>query len=294
MEEPLTCMDAVLVAPNPLAIIIRSRKECGLSGKGFLAAFGVRFESATKLPHPHSLIQEFVGVRDGLCDNTDESELLRMAEQKGRLALLDEIGVPHQHNVSPCLRGDWERFRDSVNKGAQGEHCPKRGLPARYAPDETWDGMLRRGMQLFLEHRDKFEATSFPMCFPHGSGTFASKRRTPLFLFDCARRMEQLSSSNPLLYFPYLVWANLMRMAAQNIASATPEEACTVDPRGLVLFLRHHFCLHCGVDSSDPPKPIKRCARCSVAGYCSRECQRKDWPLHKTRCQAQVLPGDLL
>ena len=30
---------------------------------------------------------------------------------------------------------------------------------------------------------------------------------------------------------------------------------------------------------------IKNCGRCKTAFYCSRECQVKDWPLHKTDCR---------
>ncbi|KAJ7755603.1 hypothetical protein B0H14DRAFT_2978221 [Mycena olivaceomarginata] len=30
--------------------------------------------------------------------------------------------------------------------------------------------------------------------------------------------------------------------------------------------------------------PLHRCARCKVVSYCSKECQTKDWQLHKTAC----------
>jgi hypothetical protein len=29
---------------------------------------------------------------------------------------------------------------------------------------------------------------------------------------------------------------------------------------------------------------LKKCSRCKRVYYCSRECQRKDWSVHKTRC----------
>lgn len=28
----------------------------------------------------------------------------------------------------------------------------------------------------------------------------------------------------------------------------------------------------------------KRCSRCGITRYCSTECQRKDWPVHKLKC----------
>lgn len=33
-----------------------------------------------------------------------------------------------------------------------------------------------------------------------------------------------------------------------------------------------------------------RCAKCHVVDYCSRDCQKKNWPRHKERCQPHNLP----
>ena len=39
-------------------------------------------------------------------------------------------------------------------------------------------------------------------------------------------------------------------------------------------------CLLC----KSTPEKLKKCGKCGVAKYCSRECQVKDWPRHKTEC----------
>ncbi|KAF7302122.1 hypothetical protein MIND_00779000 [Mycena indigotica] len=40
------------------------------------------------------------------------------------------------------------------------------------------------------------------------------------------------------------------------------------------------FCFYC-----ENPGPLRKCARCEIARYCSQECQKKDWkPTHKAVC----------
>ncbi|KAH9827212.1 hypothetical protein Tdes44962_MAKER03022 [Teratosphaeria destructans] len=31
--------------------------------------------------------------------------------------------------------------------------------------------------------------------------------------------------------------------------------------------------------------PLQLCSRCRSIRYCSRDCQRRDWPSHKPQCQ---------
>ncbi|XP_075265551.1 uncharacterized protein LOC142357954 [Convolutriloba macropyga] len=46
-------------------------------------------------------------------------------------------------------------------------------------------------------------------------------------------------------------------------------------------------CMTCEVQK--PAQELKRCARCKFAQYCSRECQKKDWPSHKPFCVEGLL-----
>lgn len=46
-------------------------------------------------------------------------------------------------------------------------------------------------------------------------------------------------------------------------------------------------CRECGNASGT----LLRCSKCKLAKYCSRECQKKDWPLHKTQCDPESVLG---
>lgn len=43
-------------------------------------------------------------------------------------------------------------------------------------------------------------------------------------------------------------------------------------------------CLSCGRDKCKDGKDLRRCTRCGVTRYCSRDCQRGDWKDHKKIC----------
>ena len=42
-----------------------------------------------------------------------------------------------------------------------------------------------------------------------------------------------------------------------------------------------HSCRACGASGA----ALRYCARCRSAAYCSRECQVRDWPTHRTSCR---------
>ncbi|KJE94591.1 hypothetical protein CAOG_05217 [Capsaspora owczarzaki ATCC 30864] len=47
---------------------------------------------------------------------------------------------------------------------------------------------------------------------------------------------------------------------------------------------KHKLCAVC----QKLPTEVKRCGKCFKTYYCSRECQVKDWPRHKTECNSAI------
>lgn len=45
-------------------------------------------------------------------------------------------------------------------------------------------------------------------------------------------------------------------------------------------------CANCGKIETDPEKPLKPCSKCQTVRYCSRDCQKADWKVHKKTCAA--------
>jgi hypothetical protein len=45
-------------------------------------------------------------------------------------------------------------------------------------------------------------------------------------------------------------------------------------------------CFHCGREANPPTTKLSKCAKCSVAAYCSKECQVADWKVgqHRLAC----------
>lgn len=43
-------------------------------------------------------------------------------------------------------------------------------------------------------------------------------------------------------------------------------------------------CTQCKKPETDPEKPFKPCSKCQTERYCSRDCQKSAWKLHKKVC----------
>ena len=59
-----------------------------------------------------------------------------------------------------------------------------------------------------------------------------------------------------------------------------------------------YYCAHCRQEQSPETTALLRCSRCRVVHYCSRECQKSNFPLHKKcckqidKCRTQLLPKE--
>jgi hypothetical protein len=42
----------------------------------------------------------------------------------------------------------------------------------------------------------------------------------------------------------------------------------------------------CGCGAEDPHNRMRKCARCRAARYCTPECQRSHWKVHRAECRA--------
>lgn len=45
-------------------------------------------------------------------------------------------------------------------------------------------------------------------------------------------------------------------------------------------------CVYCHTPRAPGTHRLSRCSDCKLAAYCSRECQRADWPYHKSLCRS--------
>ena len=61
-----------------------------------------------------------------------------------------------------------------------------------------------------------------------------------------------------------------------------------MNPHWLYKTLDISRCTTCDDARRSPSQPLSRCGRCGTAAYCSAECQRKDWSVHKAICNMSV------
>ncbi|VDC03164.1 unnamed protein product [Peniophora sp. CBMAI 1063] len=54
----------------------------------------------------------------------------------------------------------------------------------------------------------------------------------------------------------------------------------------------YHMHMTCNALDCEKRENLSRCRRCNIGQYCSKECQLKDWSLHKLACQDWRVPHD--
>jgi hypothetical protein len=60
-----------------------------------------------------------------------------------------------------------------------------------------------------------------------------------------------------------------------------------MNPHWLYKSLNLFECTVCGKEAKES-SPLQRCGRCGTATYCSSDCQRKDWAVHKHICSLSL------
>jgi MYND finger len=77
-------------------------------------------------------------------------------------------------------------------------------------------------------------------------------------------------------------WNNPLRAYCRDKGFKGEERARVLEKH------RANLCAPCGRVGCDAlerePKEFQRCSRCKAIGYCSRECQKKDWAEHRMNC----------
>lgn len=52
-------------------------------------------------------------------------------------------------------------------------------------------------------------------------------------------------------------------------------------------------CNFCGVWDSAEKTTLKKCSQCKAVSYCSKACQKQDWPKHKPACNTTPQPASI-
>ncbi|KAJ7234539.1 hypothetical protein C8J57DRAFT_1380169 [Mycena rebaudengoi] len=73
----------------------------------------------------------------------------------------------------------------------------------------------------------------------------------------------------------------------EAVSMAFPWSSKTIRSRRKTLST---FCCGCGQREGDLGQPLRYCSKCQIASYCSKECQKSDWPEHKPICGAAGIP----
>lgn len=77
----------------------------------------------------------------------------------------------------------------------------------------------------------------------------------------------------------------LLSEYVQGDMSAAKKHYSHPDLKGVTEDYLKELKLHCQVCGEESTLNLKECSRCKGPRYCSIDCQRKDWPQHKTVCR---------
>lgn len=188
---------------------------------------------------------------------------LPLAESKLReILVFSEDFDGTLHEVRPVDQEHWERFRDIFNAA----------VPGTFPSSQTFEDMLLETVKVFLNHREKYEAASFPLTFPYGAGMYG--QRTDVSFKACVDHMNRRSNKG-MKDVRYECWCMLM---LQGLELYAQNGGALQDRR--VLPLLYKTCAVCG------GKDGKSCSRCHIVCYCCKAHQIEDWEAHKKECKS--------
>uniref|UniRef100_A0A6C0BQ00 MYND-type domain-containing protein n=1 Tax=viral metagenome TaxID=1070528 RepID=A0A6C0BQ00_9ZZZZ len=130
----------------------------------------------------------------------------------------------------------------------------------------------------------RFSSTKLRECLPAGFFTpnidrhLESKQGVVLIV------VVQRSGSRGLYYKARMSWRHTDADADYKV----PTVAVSEEQKRKITRLgckSQRTCERCPSKSN-----LRRCGRCQAVVYCSRDCQKDDWPQHKTYCRRGVLP----
>jgi hypothetical protein len=252
----MTPQEWALLTLNPFPILIRSRLEIGLEGRGYVAALTDRFKMKRSVPHGMEIPLHVFG-NVGMSDGADMS----------------------CDTIAPVSRQEWPKLRDAVNRAAE----VSSGRVYSYGTNTSYDEMLLNGFQCLLDNFESFESVSFIARFPLGKGVYCEKRPTHTSFLEYYQTVSRFDSHDTQAHATWLVWCKLINIAAPLCAQKV---LCgSLDERRHYPFVEK-YCAICG-----PKVKASRCSRCQLISYCNTDHQRQDWPRHKKCCKKAFAPG---
>jgi serine/threonine protein kinase len=145
---------------------------------------------------------------------------------------------------------------------------------------------------ILVDHLGKWWLGDFGSCVKHGE---VVQTTTPFFFpRDVTGEASQWHFDWYMLAIVVLSQLKVddfKRLSKENSITETAHEVLTLcgesRPKALIShLLQHHDKLFEGICvACASPKNTKSCARCGGAVYCSRECQKRDWKVHKAACK---------
>eukprot|EP00993_Chasmostoma_nieuportense_P000630 NODE_1580_length_1451_cov_50.721299_g1499_i0.p1 GENE.NODE_1580_length_1451_cov_50.721299_g1499_i0~~NODE_1580_length_1451_cov_50.721299_g1499_i0.p1 ORF type:complete len:395 (+),score=50.16 NODE_1580_length_1451_cov_50.721299_g1499_i0:70-1254(+) len=159
-------------------------------------------------------------------------------------------------------------------------------------PTLTSTPLIANGPQLLLRLRDYFNHIFAPVQTIVSNGAVTLDQCRTLLLKVCRKVLVRLRPSSPEMVLSVRLFRKQLTDCVRCYGMMPQLFEDTEVARGLVKLIRKsrlYFVDQCGNPacgkSERIPQEHKRCSACAWVKYCSKECQRADWAIHKETCQ---------